>query len=190
MADVPEDPVTVREFIEWLIRAANNLPATLDSLIGLAICDGQGRQFIQNVEVTWEWLVNQETGENRPAGVLIVGHWHPGETPGEYRRAMAEGADEELRGPGTAAITRQPAAKSGSARFTPGASRGPPPATGDVSLTTARTLRGTGAHSRHKVAVVPLQAGLSLSGDPMGTGVPAKAGQKERMEVKDSPRRA
>lgn len=96
MADVPEGHVTVREFIERLIRAANNLPATLDSPIGLGICDRQGTQFVQNVEVTWEWLVNEATGERKPSGVLIIGHWHPGESPGEYRRTVTENADEEL----------------------------------------------------------------------------------------------
>ena len=90
----------MREFIEWLTEAAENLPEGLDSALDLTICDRRGKQFIDHVEVEPWRAYSIETGRENPdgpRGVYIIGHWHPDESPGKYLRAMTADVDDELR---------------------------------------------------------------------------------------------
>jgi hypothetical protein len=91
--------VTAREFIAAVTEIAEQLPDGLDSAIELAICDGSAQQFIDSVEVLYQAYVRTDDSadpDRRPQ-VVIVGHWHPGESPGRVQRGIAADADEELR---------------------------------------------------------------------------------------------
>jgi hypothetical protein len=90
---------TAREFIAEVMHITDQLPDGLDSAIELVICDGSGQQFIDNVEVLFQAVLRAD-GSADPASrpqVVIVGHWHPGESPGRVQRGIAADADEELR---------------------------------------------------------------------------------------------
>jgi hypothetical protein len=95
-----DDRVTVREFIAELTRAANDLPEGLDSTLELSICQEEDQQFIDEVEIkpwrTYNLEAAQEAPEG-PRGVVIIGHWHPGESPGKVLGAKTADMDEELR---------------------------------------------------------------------------------------------
>jgi len=89
------DTESVREFIERLTKAADSLPAGLDSPVELAICDGRDLQFIDRVDVS-VWTTVPETGPLQ-SYVLIRPHDHPGDRRGSRIRGAAAHADEELR---------------------------------------------------------------------------------------------
>jgi hypothetical protein len=97
--DETERGMTVRQFIEQLTEAASQFPRGLDEPVELAICDSKNKQFVDHVEVTWEWTVREDTGRIVPGSqhVLILGHWHPGESPGPFHRGVTADVDEELR---------------------------------------------------------------------------------------------
>jgi hypothetical protein len=89
------DQESVREFIQRLTDAADNLPGGLDSPVELAICDGRDLQFIDRVDVG-VWTTVPENGPLQ-SYVLIRPHDHDGGGRGPRRRGAAAHADEELR---------------------------------------------------------------------------------------------
>ena len=97
----PEEYVTTRAFIKQLIDAAGHLPNGLDSPVELAICDGNDKQYIDRVEVTWQYVYDEETGnlvrQTPDLCTLILGHWHRDESPGRVHRGVPSAVDEELR---------------------------------------------------------------------------------------------
>jgi hypothetical protein len=89
------DQESVREFIQRLTDAADNLPGGLDSPVELAICDGRDLQFIDRVDVS-VWTTVPENGPLQ-SYVLIRPHDHDGGGRGPRTRGAAAQADEELR---------------------------------------------------------------------------------------------
>ena len=89
------DQESVREFIQRLTDAADNLPGGLDSPVELAVCDGKDLQFIDRVDVS-VWTTVPENGPLQ-SYVLIRPHDHDGSSRGPRRRGAAADADEELR---------------------------------------------------------------------------------------------
>lgn len=95
-----DDRTTIREFIEQLMEVADQVGG-LDAPIELAICNRHDKQFIDRVEVTWQHAYDEATGElvipSRDNCALILGHWHPDESPGRLHRGITTVMDEELR---------------------------------------------------------------------------------------------
>lgn len=89
----PGRKVTVREFIETLTEKAGNLPEGLESTIELAICNQFQEQFIDDVEAE-SWVTVDSAGKSqpdKPRGVIIIGHWHPDDSPGLVRNIVKSG---------------------------------------------------------------------------------------------------
>lgn len=91
---------TVRQLIADLELQASGLAEGLDSRFELVICQGDQQQFIDHVEVVYQQHTNSglRVLPDQPQAVLIIGHWHPGETPGRVQRALTADVDDELRG--------------------------------------------------------------------------------------------
>jgi len=91
--------MTVQDFVGLLMEASEQVGG-LTAPIELAICDGHDQQFIENVQVTWQHAVDEEGKvviPSRDMFVLILGHWHRGESPGRIQHGVATDVDEELR---------------------------------------------------------------------------------------------
>ena len=90
---------TVRELIEELTRAASSLPQGLDAVFELGICDGHDLQLINEIDI--DFRVFFRTTTDPPVAergtVLIRGHWHRGESPGELQHGVTSDVDDELR---------------------------------------------------------------------------------------------
>jgi hypothetical protein len=90
---------TVRAFIEKLTELAADLPNGLDSPVDLAICDGTDLVILEAVDMDVLSTIRTEepVGEVTRQSVMVRGHNHAGDGPGEVYRGLVGHVDEELR---------------------------------------------------------------------------------------------
>jgi hypothetical protein len=90
------DYVTIRDIISRLEELARDLDDGVDTRFELGICDGGGAQIVDNVDLD-QYQVMSEGRQFTGQFVMLRGHVHPGEKPGEYLPGIASEADRELR---------------------------------------------------------------------------------------------
>lgn len=88
---------TLGKLIADLNEYARLLPEGTGTPVRLAVCDGNGMQFIDTKDLGyWTFMARDDPG-TRHTFVLVRGHAHPGESPGQYSPGITAGADDELR---------------------------------------------------------------------------------------------
>lgn len=96
-----EEPLgaTLRDLIDGLHRLARILDHGLDTPIKLGVCDGRNVQMIDRVDVDVQTFYARMPDGFAPGeeSVVIRGHHHAGEVPGELGLGVVEDPDEELR---------------------------------------------------------------------------------------------
>jgi hypothetical protein len=85
------------KLIADLMEYADRLPDGAQTEVRMSVCDGSGMQFIDSRDLSyWTFMPSEGTG-TRGTFVLLRGHAHRGELPGEYSAGIASDADAELQ---------------------------------------------------------------------------------------------
>ena len=98
MSEDPErDRVTIQDVIDALTRLARLLPDGFGARVELAICDGRDLQLMDSADLDRWTRMSRSTGAVEEEFVILRGHVHPGENPGELLPGAARDLDRELR---------------------------------------------------------------------------------------------
>lgn len=91
--------MTVREVIERLEAAAQDMELGLDSPMIVMLCDGTDVEGSQELEIDTLTFVSKSDGSSRDFAVMIKGHPHIDKDEGQpsHFRGLASDADTALR---------------------------------------------------------------------------------------------
>jgi hypothetical protein len=88
---------TIGILIDGLTELAEMLPEGMETPVKFGICDGSGIQFVDKSDLGHWGHASLEDAQVREWFVLLRGHVHPGENPGQYSPGVADDVDRELR---------------------------------------------------------------------------------------------
>jgi hypothetical protein len=88
---------TARELIDMITATAAELRDGLDTDIEFGICDGNNLELIDDVDIDFYARVPTDGSPGGTQLLIICGHHHPGQKPGELLRGAAADVDDELR---------------------------------------------------------------------------------------------
>lgn len=94
---VSRDFTVIRDIIDRLMELAGELPDGIDTRFEFGICDENGVQLVDEVDLDQYHVVSAKDVQAQGEFVMLRGHVHPGKTPGRYLPGIASGADRELR---------------------------------------------------------------------------------------------
>jgi hypothetical protein len=88
---------TIGKLVADLTEYAGRLPNGAETEVQMAVCDGAGLQFVDSRDLSYWTFVPADGAGARSTFVMLRGHAHLGELPGQYSPGVSSDADAELR---------------------------------------------------------------------------------------------